>query len=169
MTESIELKPCPFCGGEVRWCCCGEETDNGCHHITCERCGNFDFANGHLDGGETLEELRECMVAKWNTRHADSAEIDQLRARVAELQYEFQMFVEFASGCDGWEQFPAKHLDHAFEVISRSEPQSLAAVQAKVLEKLAAGCWGSVNGRGSVLSYEEIKAEADRIRKEAGL
>ena len=61
----IELKPCPFCGASVDWCCCGPEE---CHQIACKNCGNFDFANGVLDGGEAMDDLRECMVDKWNTR-----------------------------------------------------------------------------------------------------
>jgi hypothetical protein len=60
-----ELKPCPFCGGEVDWCCCGPD---GCHQITCKECGNFDLANGKLDGGELLEELRISLVLKFNKR-----------------------------------------------------------------------------------------------------
>jgi len=62
----VMFKPCPFCGDEnIRWCCCGPD---GCHQITCPNCGNFDFANGVLDGGETFEELRDRMKDKWNTR-----------------------------------------------------------------------------------------------------
>ena len=66
------LLPCPFCSGSASWCDCDIDPDakhEGCHQITCHNCGNFDFANGHLDGdGETLKDLRECMADKWNAR-----------------------------------------------------------------------------------------------------
>lgn len=65
MNEMTKLKRCPFCGGSVDWCGCGPDK---CHQITCEKCGNFDFANGVLDGGETIDELQDFMAHKWNTR-----------------------------------------------------------------------------------------------------
>lgn len=56
---------CPFCGSGVSWCGCSSE---GCHQVTCENCGNFDFANGVNDDGDTLKEMRESMIKKRNAR-----------------------------------------------------------------------------------------------------
>lgn len=131
----------------------------------CSECGKEfqPIRKGHLTCGP------RCNTGRINRRKseryaAERAEIDKLRARVAELQYEFQMFAEFASGCDGWEQFPAKHLDHAFEVISRSEPQSLAKHDAAVLRT-----WAKNLRKIIVINAEDAadltEQEADRLEQ----
>lgn len=70
MTESSELKPCPFCNADL---------------VKRGDWGLYDHKEtGCILDGSTLQYTPE-IVEQWNTRHADSAEIDQLRARVAEL------------------------------------------------------------------------------------
>lgn len=51
--EMTDLKPCPFCGGEVK-------IEGGAHKsIFCIRCRTFDFYDADT----------ERMARKWNTRH----------------------------------------------------------------------------------------------------
>ena len=55
-----DLKPCPFCGGEVNWCDCGTD----CPQITCPKCGQFDL----VKAGETLEGAKQEAETTWNNR-----------------------------------------------------------------------------------------------------
>lgn len=63
-----ELKPCPFCGGEVEWCKNNSDlhhaTDD-CHYITCERCGEFSL--NMLDSAE-FPKVYYAIADQWNTR-----------------------------------------------------------------------------------------------------
>lgn len=62
-----DLLPCPFCGGEPRWCTDEEHT---CHRIICSACMiSIDF-NDDPDGVETVEDLQGLMAANWNSRAA---------------------------------------------------------------------------------------------------
>lgn len=54
-----DLKPCPFCGGSVNWCVCGN-----CPQITCPKCGQFDL----VKAGETLEGAKQEAETTWNNR-----------------------------------------------------------------------------------------------------
>ena len=59
----MELKPCPFCGGQSRWCDCGSP----CHIIECTQCeASIDMAGN--DNPETVEELQRICVDRYNNR-----------------------------------------------------------------------------------------------------
>jgi len=63
-----ELKPCPFCGGEVDWC--KNDLDfhlvtDDCHYITCERCGEFSL--NMLDSAE-FPKVYNSLADQWNMR-----------------------------------------------------------------------------------------------------
>lgn len=72
MTDPVpskDLLPCPFCGGEPRWCA-DEEHTYTCHRIICSACMiSIDF-NDDPDGVETVEDLQGLMAANWNSRAA---------------------------------------------------------------------------------------------------
>lgn len=56
---AVELKACPFCGGEVQFH--QDDECDGCHYIHCKQCeAFFDFANGAdpENASETLCSLR---------------------------------------------------------------------------------------------------------------
>lgn len=57
------LKPCPFCNGEVTWCHC---SSIDCPIITCPRCGQFDLTGDDI--AETAKEAKVVAEAIWNGR-----------------------------------------------------------------------------------------------------
>ena len=67
--SSEELKPCPFCGGDVSFH--KDEECPGCHLIQCGQCrAFFDFATGADPGNdcESVDALRAAIAPMWNTR-----------------------------------------------------------------------------------------------------
>jgi len=66
-SNSNVLLNCPFCGGGVEWCDCGDPKGPGCHRIQCGVCGEFDFSTGCMDD-ETLEFVRLFVAQRWNAR-----------------------------------------------------------------------------------------------------
>lgn len=67
--SSEELKPCPFCGGDVSFH--KDEECLGCHLIQCGQCrAFFDFATGADPGNDcaSVDALRAAIVPIWNTR-----------------------------------------------------------------------------------------------------
>ena len=67
--SSEELKPCPFCGGDVSFH--KDEECAGCHLIQCGQCrAFFDFATGADPGNdcESVDALRSAIAPMWNTR-----------------------------------------------------------------------------------------------------
>lgn len=69
MTE--ELKPCPFCGHDVKFCDCEDRMKGGgCHQIACVNCGLIDLSLGADPANiiENLQELREEIAVVWNRR-----------------------------------------------------------------------------------------------------
>lgn len=73
---SNELKPCPFCGGEVLFH--RDEECDGCHYIECSGCrALFDFATAAdpENESETVDALREAIAPAWN-RRAQPAEAE---------------------------------------------------------------------------------------------
>ena len=80
-----ELKPCPFCGGDVSFH--KDEECDGCHFIQCGQCrAFFDFATGADPGNDcaSVDALRAAIVPMWNARAqlaAIEAECEMLRAR----------------------------------------------------------------------------------------
>lgn len=78
-----DLKPCPFCDGEVIWCDCGADD---CPQITCPHCGQFDF----VKVGETMEGAKLEAESTWNSRPVEQ----RLAATEAELvQLKKELFV----------------------------------------------------------------------------
>jgi len=67
-----ELKCCPFCGNDVRWC--GENNpdssdDHECHEIHCDNCGTQFGVEGNIaDSRTNIDELRALVKLTWNTR-----------------------------------------------------------------------------------------------------
>lgn len=64
-----ELKPCPFCGGPVRWCGNDPNEPHACHQIICEACSvsiNFQGAKIHLE--PDLDEVKRLSAQAWNKR-----------------------------------------------------------------------------------------------------
>lgn len=66
---SDELKKCPLCNGEVKWCDCSPAGE--CHLIVCEKCGtNFDCTVDDTTA-DTMQELLEIAREKFNVRAND--------------------------------------------------------------------------------------------------
>jgi Lar family restriction alleviation protein len=63
----VELKPCPFCGNPEPSLCAGNVCDEW---VTCLQCG--------CDGPFRDSEAEA--IAAWNTRHAEAAQLDAMRA-----------------------------------------------------------------------------------------
>ena len=67
--SSEELKPCPFCGGDVSFH--KDEECPGCHLIQCGQCrAFFDFATGADPGNDcaSVNALRAAIAPMWNRR-----------------------------------------------------------------------------------------------------
>lgn len=67
--SSEELKPCPFCGGDVSFH--KDEGCDGCHFIQCGQCrAFFDFATGADPSNDcaSVDALRAAIAPMWNTR-----------------------------------------------------------------------------------------------------
>ena len=67
--SSEELKPCPFCGGDVSFH--KDEECDGCHFIQCGQCrAFFDFATGADPGNDcaSVDALRAAIAPMWNRR-----------------------------------------------------------------------------------------------------
>ena len=80
--SSEELKPCPFCGGDVSFH--KDEECPGCHLIQCGQCrAFFDFATGADPGNDcaSVDALRAAIAPMWNAR----AELATLEAKNAAL------------------------------------------------------------------------------------
>lgn len=68
-----ELKPCPFCGGDVSFH--KDDECDGCHYIHCQGCdAMFDFATtaDPENVRETMDDLREAIAPVWNRRALDA-------------------------------------------------------------------------------------------------
>ena len=65
-----ELKPCPFCGGEAKWCGDDPEDKHECHFIVCKPCG-YEFNFSADSNPDTLEELRSEVMVGWNRRQGN--------------------------------------------------------------------------------------------------
>lgn len=73
-----KLLPCPFCGGEVRWCGDDPTDKHDCHQIHCDGCGaQFDYCPDHQIGAETLEELRDEVANIWNARNTVEVPVEE--------------------------------------------------------------------------------------------
>ena len=81
--NSEELKPCPFCGGDVQFH--KDDECSGCHYIQCGGCrAFFDFATSADPENicESVDGLRASIAPMWNRR----AEIAALEAENARLR-----------------------------------------------------------------------------------
>lgn len=61
MKKTGELKPCPFCGGEVRW----SINEQGTNFIRCDTCDNM-LLFGSRSG--EVEKDKNAVAARWNRR-----------------------------------------------------------------------------------------------------
>lgn len=68
-----KLKPCPFCGGEIKVCRGIEPEITG---ILCKECKAMIRWEIHMKGRETFGENQEKWSAKWN-RRADNGDIQK--------------------------------------------------------------------------------------------
>ena len=107
--SSEELKPCPFCGGDVSFH--KDEECPGCHLIQCGQCrAFFDFATGADPGNDcaSVGALRAAIAPMWNAR-ADYAaletERDALAAELAAIKGQQVAFYWQDIGCPA----PRKH------------------------------------------------------------
>ena len=98
---SKELKPCPFCGGELMFCPSHVE---GQYIINkpggvCKKCGMKFIGLGYRVYGEVKSEdfNDEKFFERWNTRPAE----DALNAEVEELRYIVEQFKKWGAegGC----------------------------------------------------------------------
>ncbi len=58
---SDNLKPCPFCKGNVHFC---KDEDHECERVHCDKCGMFEFNVPNADE-ITLQQRQEYVVALW--------------------------------------------------------------------------------------------------------
>jgi hypothetical protein len=64
------LSNCPFCGGQVAWCCPGQDVDS-CDDIHCARCqAYFTFGLVDEDYDSDVDEIRASIAHRWNRRLA---------------------------------------------------------------------------------------------------
>ena len=83
----IELKPCPFCGGDVSFH--KDEECPGCHLIQCGQCrAFFDFATGADPGNDcaSVDALRAAIVPMWNARAQPNQQGEAVEVVVERLQ-----------------------------------------------------------------------------------
>lgn len=66
---SEELKPCPFCGGNVMWCSDDPEDPHDCDQITCDNCGmQFDSYNEKVKNTDSFDDAKKEVAKLWNQR-----------------------------------------------------------------------------------------------------
>lgn len=86
--SSEELKPCPFCGGDVSFH--KDEECPGCHLVQCGQCrAFFDFAAGADPGNDcdSVDALRSAIAPMWNTR----AQLAAIQGGMGEAEAEKQL------------------------------------------------------------------------------
>lgn len=63
------LLPCPFCGGEVRWCGEDPKEPHGCDQISCPTCEiNIDCHSDSVSNAGDFEMAKPAMAQVWNRR-----------------------------------------------------------------------------------------------------
>lgn len=79
-SESGELKPCPFCGGEASWIAARQREDGAYYPATCGcrkcgiwRCGDSSYGHGGFATEDDLKVSMEQAVARWNNRTPERA------------------------------------------------------------------------------------------------
>lgn len=145
---SEELKPCPFCGGDVSFH--KDEECPGCHLVQCGQCrAFFDFATGADPGNdcESVDALRAAIAPMWNTR----AQLAAIQGGMGEV-VGFDRNAAYAacpeSGCDwgsfyvGWKAAAAQH-------------QRITAAMAAEVERLREAL-EAIQSRASNLMDDEL-------------
>lgn len=76
--SEIELLPCPFCGGEVKFIHTGCNTKARIGYLRCDICGESFFRR--IRSNDTEDELAE----RWNTRKPMERIVEQLERKKVE-------------------------------------------------------------------------------------
>ena len=119
--SSEELKPCPFCGGDVSFH--KDEECPGCHLIQCGQCrAFFDFATWADPGNDcaSVDALRAAIAPMWNTRAqhqritaamaAEEQTWKQLHAEAQELYADAMIAIGKELGIDVSDEPRCKHV-----------------------------------------------------------
>lgn len=136
--SSEELKPCPFCGGDVSFH--KDEECDGCHFIQCGQCrAFFDFATGADPGNDcaTVDALRAAIAPMWNTRANPTQQGEAV---------EVAQVVSYLSACaDGYDPDaphpgppePLMTVAQHQRILAASVPAGCKAVPVELLEQIA--------------------------------
>jgi len=94
-----KLKPCPFCGGEVRWCGDDPADKHECHEIHCDGCGaHFSCNPNELPEADTLEEEKDLQAKAWNQRDQET--------RIQGLVEGLEKYGQHLGGCNHYRMMP---------------------------------------------------------------
>lgn len=81
--HEIELESCPLCNSNDIYVHTGGREFDGYARIGCNTCGVAIEQNSHNIGyGDTIEDLRDCVISKWNMRLASKG----IDARIKSLK-----------------------------------------------------------------------------------
>ena len=89
--ETVELKPCPFCGGD--WVYTHRPVNGAQPHIGCKSCN----ARGPFTAGMSEEQW----VAAWNTRATQADALAVMREAVEALEPALDFVLRYSTRWDG--------------------------------------------------------------------
>lgn len=69
--NEIELKPCPFCGGEAEFSS-GYCNDLNYARVDCTNCSAGVYNDSDRDPDATIDELEKSVLEDWNRRTGDA-------------------------------------------------------------------------------------------------
>ena len=157
--SSEELKPCPFCGGDVSFH--KDEECPGCHLIQCGQCrAFFDFATGADPSNdcESVDSLRAAIVPLWN-RRAQLAAIQGGMGEVVELAKDEQSKSEYWAAAES-KAFSIEVPTEVWRAGYAAGCQRITAAMAAEVERLKAEVT-----RWHTLACNHSRAE-DQLRAE---
>ena len=139
--SSEELKPCPFCGGDVSFH--KDEECPGCHLVQCGQCrAFFDFATGADPGNdcESVDALRAAIAPMWNTR-AQLAAIQGGMGEVVELKRPGAWKLFSKHYREGFNEAEAQHQRITADMAAEVERKTASRDKlAAILRDLVPGC-----------------------------